>query len=188
MLTLSIGGQKLDLPVNPSFFLQTPHFFFCFLAGGCEDSSSSGVFDSVVTLSDGFESISGVSAVGLEGGWGWVVGFDRIGFIRPAIASVTEPEVLSGVDSRAEFHCQKKFVRKMKNVRSFDKKVSFFEGTNDRFLHLASSFFSSDFSFLATSFLKQTYKKSLNINHFKIRSGRPYNRDNMEIHWKLVWN
>jgi len=102
--------------------LQTPHFFFCFLAGGCEDSSSSGVFDSVVTLSDGFESISGVSAVGLEGGWGWVVGFDRIGFIRPAIASVTEPEVLSGVDSR----------------------------------DLASSFFSSDFSFLATSFLKQT--------------------------------
>ena len=82
--------------------MQTPHFFFCFLAGGCEDSSSSGVFDSVVTLSDGFESISGVSAVGLEGGWGWVVGFDRIGFIRPAIASVTEPEVLSGVDSRAE--------------------------------------------------------------------------------------
>ena len=100
-------GPKLDLPVNPSFFLQTPHFFFCFLAGGCEDSSSSGVFDSVVTLSDGFESISGVSAVGLEGGWGWVVGFDRIGFIRPAIASVTEPEVLSGVDSRAEFHFQK---------------------------------------------------------------------------------
>ena len=145
--------------------MQTPHFFFCFLAGGCEDSSSSGVFVSVVTLSDGFESISGVSAVGLEGGWGWVVGFDRIGFIRPAIASVTEPEVLSGVDSRAEFHCQKNFVRKMKNVRSFDKKISFFEGTNDRFLHLASSFFSSDFSFLATSFLKQTYKKSLNNNH-----------------------
>ena len=165
--------------------MQTPHFFFCFLAGGCEDSSSSGVFDSVVTLSDGFESISGVSAVGLEGGWGWVVGFDRIGFIRPAIASVTEPEVLSGVDSRAEFHCQKNFVGKME---SFGKNQFFFEGTNDRFLHLASSFFSSDFSFLATSFLKQTYKKSLNINHFKIRSGRPYNRDNMEIHWKVVWN
>ena len=86
--------------------MQTPHFFFCFLAGGCEDSSSSGVFVSVVTLSDGFESISGVSAVGLEGGWGWVVGFDRIGFIRPAIASVTEPEVLSGVDSRPEFESQ----------------------------------------------------------------------------------
>ena len=86
--------------------MQTPHFFFCFLAGGCDDSSSSGVFVSVVTLSDGFESISGVSAVGLEGGWGWVVGFDRIGFIRPAIASVTEPEVLSGVDSRAEFQSQ----------------------------------------------------------------------------------
>ena len=102
--------------------MQTPHFFFCFLAGGCEDSSSSGVFVSVVTLSDGFESISGVSAVGLEGGWGWVVGFDRIGFIRPAIASVTEPEVLSGVDSRAEFHCQKSVVRK---IESFDKKVRF---------------------------------------------------------------
>ena len=164
--------------------MQTPHFFFCFLAGGCDDSSSSGVFVSVVTLSDGFESISGVSAVGLEGGWGWVIGFDRIGFIRPAIASVTEPEVLSGVDSRAEFQCQKMFSK----MESFDKKVSFFEGTNDRFLHLASSFFSSDFSFLATSFLKQTYKKSLNINHFKIRSGRPYYRDNMEIHWKVVWN
>jgi len=81
---------------------------------------------------------------------GWVgVGFDRIGFIRPAIASVTEPEVLSGVDSR----------------------------------DLASSFFSSDFSFLATSFLKQTYeKKSLNINHpqIKIRSGCPYTRANMK--------
>ena len=163
--------------------MQTPHFFFCFLAGGCEDSSSSGVFDSVVTLSDGFESISGVSAVGLEGGWGWVVGFDRIGFIRPAIASVTEPEVLSGVDSRAEFNCQKS----QKTWKVLIKKSVFFEGTNDRFLHLASSFFSSDFSFLATSFLKQTYKKSLNINHFKIRSGRPYNRDNMEIHWKLVY-
>ena len=80
--------------------MQTPHFFFCFLAGGCEDSSSSGVF--VSTLSDGFESIvSGVSVVGLVGGWVGV-GFDRIGFIRPAIASVTEPEVLSGVDSRAK--------------------------------------------------------------------------------------
>ena len=93
-------GLELDLPVNPSFFLQTPHFFFCFLAGGCEDSSSSGVF--VSTLSDDFESIvSGVSVVGLVGGWVGV-GFDRIGFIRPAIASVTEPEVLSGVDSRAK--------------------------------------------------------------------------------------
>ena len=89
--------------------MQTPHFFFCFLAGGCEDSSSSGVFDS--TLSDvGFESISGVSVVGLDGVvgcWGWVVGFDRIGFIRPAIASVTEPEVLSGVDSRAKIRASK---------------------------------------------------------------------------------
>ena len=90
--------------------MQTPHFFFCFLAGGCEDSSSSGVF--VATLSDvGFQSISGVSVVdvGLDGVgcWGWVVGFDRIGFIRPAIASVTEPEVLSGVDSRAKNRASK---------------------------------------------------------------------------------
>ena len=108
--------------------MQTPHFFFCFLAGGCEDSSSSGVFDSVVTLSDGFESISGVSAVGLEGGWGWVVGFDKIGFIRPAIASVTEPEVLSGVDSRARIL--------YKNFEFDLESVGFFEGANDTYIWL----------------------------------------------------
>ena len=113
----------------------------------------------MTTLSDGFESvISGVSVDddGLEGDVGVLSGFDRTGFIRPAIASVTEPEVLSGVDNRAKY-----IVRRGSCIG----RHHFIKLYRDGNLHFASSFFSSDFSFLATSFLKQTYKKSLNNNH-----------------------
>ena len=80
--------------------MHTPHFFFCFLAGGCESESSFVTVAAGRTEEAASSGVVGVVASVVVSDVDGDCGDSIPGFINDAIASVI-PDELSGVEARA---------------------------------------------------------------------------------------